>query len=81
MGGTSMASPAVAGVAALVWSQYPKLKASQVKQIILDSGLAVHSQVIVGGDAKNVQPFGNLSKSEKIVNAYNALVMASQISK
>ncbi|RAJ17851.1 S8 family peptidase [Olleya aquimaris] len=80
-GGTSMAAPAVAGVAALVWSQYPKLKASQVKQIIMDSGLAIPTQVVVGGDASNVQPFANLSKSAKIVNAYNALVMASQISK
>lgn len=81
MGGTSMASPAVAGVAALVWSQYPKLKASQVKQIIMDSGLAIPAKVVVGGDASNVQPFANLSKSAKIVNAYNALIVASQISK
>ncbi|WGD35828.1 S8 family peptidase [Olleya sp. YS] len=80
-GGTSMAAPAVAGVAALVWSQYPKLKASQVKQIIMDSGLAIPTQVVVGGDAGNVQPFANLSQSAKIVNAYNALVMASQMSK
>ncbi|WP_397364128.1 S8 family peptidase [Olleya sp. R77988] len=79
--GTSMAAPAVAGVAALVWSQYPKLKASQVKQIIMDSGLAIPTKVTVGGDASNVQPFANLSKSARIVNAYNALVMASQISK
>ncbi|MGB6267677.1 MAG: S8 family serine peptidase, partial [Olleya sp.] len=80
-GGTSMAAPAVAGVAALVWSQYPKLKASQVKQIIMDSGLTVPTKVVVGGDATNVQPFANLSQSAKIVNAYNALVMASQIAK
>ena len=81
MGGTSMASPAVAGVAALVWSQYPKLTAAQVKQVILDSGLTVPTKVIVGGDANNVQPFDNLSKSGKIVNAYNALIIASQIPK
>ncbi len=80
-GGTSMAAPAVAGVAALIWSQYPKLKATQVKQIIMDSGLPISSKVIVGGDAKNIQPFANLSTSAKITNAYNALVMASQISK
>lgn len=80
-GGTSMAAPAVAGVAALVWSQYPKLSAAQVKQIIMDSGLAVPSKVVVGGDANDVRSFGELSKSAKVVNAYNALIMASQLSK
>jgi len=80
-GGTSMAAPAVAGVAALVWSQYPKLKASQVKQIIMDSGLPVPTKVVVGGNAQDVRPFADLSTSSKIVNAYNALIMASQISK
>ena len=39
IGGTSMAAPAVAGIAALIRSQYPKLTAAQVKQVILDSGL------------------------------------------
>lgn len=81
MGGTSMAAPAVAGVAALVWSQYPNLKASQVKQIIMDSGLALTTKVSVGGNANDIQPFGNLTKSGKMVNAYNALIMASQLSK
>ena len=80
-GGTSMASPAVAGVAALIWSQYPKLKAAQVKQIIMDSGLAINTKVIVGGNGDDVRPFGDLTKSGKMVNAYNALIMASQISK
>ncbi len=80
-GGTSMASPAVAGVAALVWSQYPKLTAAQVKQVILDSGLAVPAKVVVGGNGSDVRPFGDLSKSHKMVNAYNALIMASQLSK
>lgn len=78
-GGTSMAAPAVAGVAALIRSYYPKLKASQVKQIILDSGLPLKTKVMVGGDSNNVKPFADLSKSGKAVNAYNALVMASQI--
>ena len=78
-GGTSMAAPAVAGVAALIWSQYPDLKASQVKQIIMSSGLPVKSQVIVGGDADNIQTLSEISKSAKIVNAYNALIMASQV--
>jgi subtilisin family serine protease len=38
--GTSMA-PNVAGVAAIIRSYYPKLTASQVKHILMDSGVAI----------------------------------------
>ena len=79
-GGTSMAAPAVAGVAALIRSYYPKLTAAQVKQIIMESGLAIKTKVVVGGDTNNVKPFADLSKSGKIVNAYNALIMAAKMS-
>lgn len=78
-GGTSMAAPAVAGVAALIRSYYPKLSAAQVKQVILDSGLAAKTNVVVGGSPEDVRPFGSLTKSGKMVNAYNALIMASQM--
>lgn len=81
MGGTSMAAPAVAGIAALIRSYYSKLSAAQVKQIIIDSGLAIPAKVVVGGNAEDVRPFGDLSKSGKMANAYNALVMAAQLSK
>jgi len=79
--GTSMASPAVAGVAALIRSYYPNLTASEVKQILMDSGLPIKTKVVVGGDPKNVQAFEDLSKSAKVVNTYNALILAKQISK
>ncbi|MBC2843910.1 S8 family peptidase [Winogradskyella flava] len=78
-GGTSMAAPGVAGIAALIRSQYPNLSAAQVKQVIVDSGLPLTTKVVVGGDASNVKPFADLSKSGKIANAYNALIMASKI--
>lgn len=81
MGGTSMASPGVAGIAALIRSQYPKLTAPQVKKAILDSGLALTTKVIVGGDPSDVRPFAELSSSQKIANAYNALILADQMSK
>ena len=79
--GTSMASPNVAGVAALIRSYYPKLSAKQVKHILMDSGIAITTDVIVGGKPSDVRPFANLSKSGKIVNAYNALLMAEKMSK
>ncbi len=80
-GGTSMAAPGVAGIAALIRSYYPKLSAAQVKQVLMDSGLTTNVKVVVGGNASDVRPFGDLMKSTKMVNAYNALIMASQLSK
>lgn len=76
--GTSMASPAVAGIAAMIRSQYPALTASQVKRIIMDSGLLLTTKVEVGETSNPLFPFNELSKSGKIVNLYNALIMASQ---
>ncbi|RKE98779.1 S8 family peptidase [Ichthyenterobacterium magnum] len=77
--GTSMASPVVAGVAALIRSQYPSLKASQVKKIILDSGIPLKTKVVIPGDSGNIKAFNTLSKSGKMVNAYNALILAKQM--
>jgi subtilisin family serine protease len=78
--GTSMAAPEVAGVAALIRSYYPKLTAAQIKKIIMDSGLALKTKVMVGKSSSEVKPFSELSKSSKLVNAFNALIMASQLS-
>jgi len=77
--GTSMASPNAAGVAALIRSYYPNLKAAQVKQIIMQSGTAVNFDVVVGKDAEKM-PFSKTCVSGKIINAYNALKMADQLS-
>ncbi len=84
-GGTSMAAPAAAGVAALVRSYYPQLSASQVKHILMNSGTKVNFKVIKPGSANRnnpngeLVPFADLSVSGRIVNAYNALKMADQI--
>ena len=79
--GTSMAAPNVAGVAALIRSYYPKLTASQVKHILMDSGVAINKDVVVGGNPNDVRPFKELSKTGRIVNAYNAILMANEMSK
>jgi len=82
--GTSMASPEVAGVAALVRSYYPNLTASQVKHIIMDSGIEYHKEVTKPakrGSKPEMVNFDNLSVSGRILNAYNALIMADKISK
>jgi cell wall-associated protease len=84
--GTSMASPNAAGVAALIRSYYPKLKAAQVKQILMDSGVALPSMIILGENPNPEQkPVAvssvESSRTAKMVNAYNALLMAEKMSK
>ncbi len=81
MGGTSMAAPAVAGVAALIRSYYPKLTAAQVKTILMQSGTLTKTKVIIGGDASKSSTLANISTSGRIVNAYNALILAESVSK
>ncbi len=80
-GGTSMAAPAVAGIAALIRSYYPKLTAPQVKNIIMKSGLSTKASVVLDGDVEKAKNFDQVSKSGKMANAYNALIMADQVSK
>ncbi|MGB5431083.1 S8 family serine peptidase, partial [Eudoraea sp.] len=79
--GTSMAAPMVTGIAALIRSYYPKLKAADVKRILIESGLSSSSSVILSGNTAKTKPFDQVSKSGKMVNAYNALIMASNMSK
>lgn len=87
--GTSMASPCVAGVAALIRSYYPQLNASQVKNIILNSGTKINLEVMrpVGFDSigeemydqtEDLIDFSDLCASGSIVNAYNAVKMAEK---
>ena len=78
-GGTSMAAPAIAGLAALIWSQHPKLTASQVKKIIMNSGLAVKAKVVLGGEAGDIATLDEISTSGRIANAYNAMIMAEGV--
>ncbi len=79
--GTSMAAPNVAGVAALIRSYYPTLTAKQVKHILMDSGTAISTSVAVGGDPDKSRLFSELSQSGRMVNAYNAMVMAEKLAK
>ena len=64
--GTSMASPVTAGVAALVWSHYPKLSALEVKEIIMQS---------VNKDPQ----LADISVTGGVVDAYKAVQLAEQM--
>ncbi|PKV52032.1 subtilase family protein [Aquimarina sp. MAR_2010_214] len=81
--GTSISTPVVSGIAALIRSYYPNLRAMQVKEILMKSGVSYNIDIEIKqkDGSKKLVPFSELSKSGKIVNAYNALLMAEQISK
>jgi cell wall-associated protease len=77
--GTSMAAPGLAGVAALVWSYYPALTASQLKKVLMLSGVRTQIEVSLPSEPEQKTPFNRLSVSGRMVNAYNALILAKQI--
>ena len=78
--GSSMSTPCVTGVIALLLSYFPSLSTEQVKDIILRSVYKPDIMVNRPG-SKIMVPFSSLSASGGILNAYNAVKMALVISK
>ena len=73
--GSSMSTPFVTGVAAILLSYFPSLSVAQVKEIIMRSSFKPDVQVNKPGTERSV-PFRSLSVSGGIVNAYAAVAMA-----
>lgn len=78
--GTSMASPTVAGLAALLKSYFPALNAAQIKNIILSSAEKVGDMKVNTPGSKEKVAFSELCNTGGIVNTYNAVKMAIEIS-
>ena len=79
--GTSMAAPVVSGLAALILDFYPNLTSGDLKKIIMASVTRTSQSVFrPGTDDKDSVSFQSLSVTGGIVNAYNALKMAEQVS-
>lgn len=76
--GTSMASPVVAGLAALILEYYPRLSPAQVKMVIEKSSRKTTDKVRnpETGDMVN---FTDLSRSGGIINAYEAVKLAATV--
>jgi cell wall-associated protease len=81
LSGTSMAAPSTAGVAAMIRSYYPKLSASQVKHILMNSGTIINFKVVKPGAPNKLVNLSDLCVSGRIVNAYNAVKMAEEMTK
>jgi subtilisin family serine protease len=81
--GTSFSGPVVTGIAALIWSYFPQLSASEIKDIILQSvtkpgKLQVYYPAEKGKQTRKVK-FSKLSRTGGIVNAYNAILLAGKV--
>jgi cell wall-associated protease len=77
-----MASPVVAGVAALVWSYYPDLTAVQLKEVLMKSAVKYKgTKVPVPGSRDKEVDFAELSQTAGIVNAFEALLLAEKMTK
>ncbi len=73
--GTSMASPVVAGVAALLRSYFPELSAEEIRDILIQSSYKYEGEVYLPGTSEMV-PFSDLTISGGLVNAYEAVKIA-----
>lgn len=75
--GTSMASPAAAGVAAIIRSYYPELSAKQVREVMVKSVVKQDGEVYKPGTTEKV-PFSELCLSGGVVSATSAVTLADQ---
>ncbi len=78
--GTSMASPVVAGVSALLLSYFPELTAEQVREIIIKSVYKpTGKQFLKPGTEDEKVGLDQLCSTGGIVNAYEAIKLASTV--
>jgi subtilisin family serine protease len=76
--GTSMASPVVAGLAALILEYFPTLSASQIKYAIEKSVSKPDIKVKDPGTGESVE-LSAISATGGIINAYEAVKLASTL--
>ncbi len=81
LSGTSMAAPVVAGVAAMIKSYYPHFSATQIKSIILNSATKLSNTKVAQPGTGDLVNLKQLSITGGVVNAYQAVKLAEEISK
>ena len=79
--GTSMASPAAAGVCAILKSYFPKLTPEQIKNIVETTAVKpAYKTGKPGTDGDDLVNLSDISKTGGIINAYEAVKLAYTMS-
>lgn len=78
--GTSMAAPMVSGLASLLMAYYPDLTAEQVRTIILETATSHRDAEVTRPGSSETVSFGELSRTGAVVNAYEAVKRAEEVS-
>ena len=79
MSGTSMAAPVVAGVCALIWSRYPELNATQVREAVLSGSDNYGRLRVTHPQTGKEVKFKKLVDKGRFINAEKALSAADQL--
>jgi len=80
--GTSMACPITSGAVAVIWSYFPDLTPVEIKDILMKSVVLYDKEVMKPSKSgeKVKMKFSDLSVSGGVINLYNAIKLAEQIS-
>ena len=77
--GTSMASPEVSGIAAILKSYFPNLTAQQLKEVIVSSARQYPGLMVKVKDRSSKELFSNMSRSGGVIDIMNAYKKANEI--
>jgi subtilisin family serine protease len=78
---TSLAAPMVTGIAALIWSYFPKLTAAQIKLVLMESVYKPVGLLVEKPGSRDTVPLSSLCLSGGLVNARNAVWAAEKLLK
>ncbi|HTB07917.1 MAG TPA: S8 family serine peptidase [Bacteroidia bacterium] len=79
LNGTSMATPCVAGVAAIIREYFPKLTAKQVKEILMESVRKMTDKIHMPGHPTNEVTYSDLCVSGGLIDANKAVQLAMKM--